>query len=136
MMLVSSLSDRVLKRKIAIWPPLLLGAVCFVGSYLTGGSNFWLSFALLVAAGGCMYAPYGPFFAWLSEIFPRNVAGGAMALINSMGALGSFVGTYVVKWLNDWTGSPDISFLTMAAMLAISALITLCLADSKPVAVR
>jgi len=129
MMLVSSLSDRALKRKFAIWPPLLLGAVCFVGSYMTGGSNFWLSFALLVAAGGCMYAPYGPFFAWLSEIFPRNVAGGATALINSMGALGSFVGTYVVKWLNDWTGSPDVSFLSMATMLALSAVITLFLPE-------
>jgi len=129
MMIVSSASDRALKRKIAIWPPLLLGAVCFVGSYLTGGTNFWLSFALLVAAGGCMYAPYGPFFAWLSEIFPRNVAGGATALINSMGALGSFVGTYVVKWLNDLTGSPDVSFLTMAAMLALSAVITFALPE-------
>lgn len=35
-----------------------------------------------------MYAPYGPFFAIIPEMLPRNVAGGAMALINSMGALG------------------------------------------------
>ena len=131
MMLVSTASDRALKRKVAIWPPLLLGAACFVGSYLTGGTNFWLSFALLVAAGGCMYAPYGPFFAWLSEIFPRNVAGGATALINSMGALGSFVGTYAVKWLNDLTGTPDVSFLTMAGMLALSAVITAALPEAR-----
>ena len=132
MMAVSSLSDRALRRKIAIWPPLLLGAAAFVGSYWAGGSDFWLSFVLLVAAGGCMYAPYGPFFAWLSEIFPRNVAGGATALINSMGALGSFAGTYVVKWLNDWTGSPDVSYLSMAGALALSALITACLPESRP----
>ena len=129
MVAVSALSDRILKRKIAIWPPLLLGAFCFVASWWVGGSNFWLSFALLVAAGGCMYAPYGPFFAWLSETFPRNVAGGATALINSMGALGSFAGTYVVKFLNDWTGSPDVSYLTMAGALALSAVITACLAE-------
>lgn len=131
MVAVSSLSDRALKRKIAIWPPLLLGAICFVGSYLAGSDNFWLSFGLLVAAGGCMYAPYGPFFAWLSEIFPRNVSGGATALINSMGALGSFVGTYVVKLLSDWTGSMDVSYLTMAGALALSAVITACLPESK-----
>jgi sugar phosphate permease len=133
MVVVSSLSDRALKRKIAIWPPLLLGAVCFVGSYLAGSNNFWLSFALLVAAGGCMYAPYGPFFAWLSELFPRNVSGGATALINSMGALGSFVGTYVVKLLSDWTGSMDVSYLTMAGALALSAVITACLPESRKV---
>ena len=131
MMVVSSLSDRSLKRKIAIWPPLLLGAVCFVCSYLVSDSNFWLSFLLLVVAGGCMYAPYGPFFAYLSEVFPRNVAGGATALINSMGALGSFTGTYVVKFLNDWTGSPDISYLSMAGALALSAVITAMLPETR-----
>ena len=131
MVLVSAASDRALKRKIAIWPPLLLGAAAFLGSYFVGGSNFWFGFALLVVAGACMYAPYGPFFAYIAERFPANVAGGATALINSMGALGSFAGTYVVKWLNDWTGSPDISFLTMGAMLALSALITMMLPETK-----
>ena len=131
MVLVSAASDRALKRKIAIWPPLLLGAAAFLGSYFVGGSNFWFGFALLVVAGACMYAPYGPFFAYIAERFPANVAGGATALINSMGALGSFAGTYVVKWLNDWTGSPDISFLTMGAMLALSALITMTLPETK-----
>jgi sugar phosphate permease len=134
MVTVSAFSDRALRRKIAIWPPLLLGAAAFVGSYFVGGSNFWLGFVLLVVAGACMYAPYGPFFAYLSEVFPRNVSGGATALVNSMGALGSFTGTYVVKVLNDWTGSPDISYLTMGSMLALSAVITMCLPDSKPVA--
>jgi sugar phosphate permease len=135
MVVVSALSDRALKRKLAIWPPLLLGAVAFLGSYFVGDSNFWLGFALLVVAGACMYAPYGPFFAYIAERFPTNVSGGATALINSMGALGSFAGTYVVKWLNDWTGSPDISFLSMGAMLALSALITLGLPEGKKVAV-
>jgi nitrate/nitrite transporter NarK len=83
-----------------------------------------------------MYAPYGPFFAYIAERFPTNVAGGATALINSMGALGSFAGTYVVKWLNDWTGSPDISYLTMGAMLALSALITIFLPEGRRIAVR
>jgi len=131
MVAVSALSDRALKRRIWIWPPLLLGAAAFLGSYFLGNSNFWFSFGLLVLAGACMYAPYGPFFAYISERFPANVAGGATALINSMGALGSFAGTYVVAWLNDWTGSPDISFLTMGAMLALSAAITVALPEAK-----
>jgi len=131
MVAVSALSDRALKRKPAIWPPLLLGAAAFLGSYFVGGTNFWLAFALLLVAGACMYAPYGPFFAYISERFPTNVAGGATALINSMGALGSFAGTYAVAWLNDWTGSPDISFLTMGSMLALSAVITMALPEGE-----
>jgi nitrate/nitrite transporter NarK len=75
-----------------------------------------------------MYAPYGPFFAIIPEILPANVAGGAMAMINSMGALGSFIGSYLVGYLNSATGSPDASFLLMSGALLVSAVLTLCLA--------
>ncbi len=63
-----------------------------------------MSFALLTIAGAAMYAPYGPFFAIIPEVLPLNVAPGAMALINSFGALGSFVGAYIVGYLNSTTG--------------------------------
>ena len=86
--------------------------------------HFWASFVLLVIAGAMMYAPYGPFFAYLAESLPANVAGGAIALINSMGALGSFVGAYGVGVLNGITGSPGASYLMMAAALIVSAAIT------------
>ena len=92
-----------------------LAAAAFYGSFLMGGTHFWASFVLLVIAGAMMYAPYGPYFAYLAESLPRNVAGGAIALINSMGALGSFVGAYGVGRLNDITGSPGMSYLMMAA---------------------
>lgn len=98
---------------------------CLFGSYLIGSSNFWLSYTLLVIAGGAMYAPYGPFFAIIPEILPRNVAGGAMALINSMGALGSFVGSYIVGYLNGVTGGPSASFVFMASALFASVLLTM-----------
>jgi nitrate/nitrite transporter NarK len=72
-----------------------------------------------------MYAPYGPFFAWIAERLPRNVAGGAIALINSFGALGSFVGSYAVGWLDAATGKPEVSYLLMAGALLVSGVITL-----------
>ena len=54
-------SDKTGNRKIVVWPCLLLAAVTFYLSYLTGAHHFWLSFALLSLAGMAMYAPYGPF---------------------------------------------------------------------------
>jgi MFS-type transporter involved in bile tolerance (Atg22 family) len=104
---------------------MLLGAGALYGSYLIGGKNYWLSYGLLVVAGGAMYAPYGPFFAWITELLPRNVAGGAIALVNSFGALGSFLGTYLVGLLNGATGSDDASFLFMACSLLLAAGLTL-----------
>jgi len=134
MVATSFFSDRRGARKRFVWPYLLIGAIAFYGSYLVGTSNYWVSYVLLVIAGAVMYAPYGPFFAWIAELLPRNVAGGAIALINCCGALGSFVGSYVVGWLNGATGRPGASFMFMAAGLLISAILTLTLRSSAPVA--
>lgn len=128
----SFVSDRFLVRRGVVWPAMLLGSAALYGSYLIGGTNYWLSYALLVVAGAAMYAPYGPFFAWVTELLPRNVAGGAIALINSFGALGSFVGTYLVGFLNGATGSDAASFLFMAGSLLAATLLTL--AVRRPVA--
>jgi len=125
MLAASYFSDKMLNRKVFVWPLLLIGAVAFYGSYLVGPSDFWLSFVLLTIAGATMYAPYGPFFAIIPEILPSNVTAGAMALINSFGALGAFIGAYVVGRLNAVTGDFGASYNFMAGSLLISAIITL-----------
>jgi sugar phosphate permease len=124
MVTASYFSDKTLNRKIFIWPFLLLAAMAFYGSYLVGTNNFWLSFVLLVIAGMGMYAPYGPFFAILTEILPANVTAGAIALINSFGALGSFAGSYLVGYLNGTTGGFGASYIFMAGSVLLSAVIT------------
>ena len=125
MLLASYFSDKTGNRKAFVWPMLLIGALAFYGSYLTGADNLWLSFVLLILAGIMMYAPYGPFFAIIPEILPQNVAGVAMALINSFGALGSFVGAYIVGRLNAETGAFGASYLFMAMSLLLSSVITI-----------
>lgn len=124
MLTVSYFSDKMMNRSAFVWPFLLIGAIAFYASYAIGTQHFWISFVLLVIAGGAMYAPYGPFFAIIPEILPRNVAGGAMALINSMGALGSFVGAYIVGYLNGATGGFGASYIFMAGSLFLSAILT------------
>jgi sugar phosphate permease len=131
MLAASYFSDKTLNRKAFVWPFLLIGAIAFYCSFLIGTTNFWLSFTLLIIAGGAMYAPYGPFFAIIPELLPRNVAGSAMALINSLGALGSFVGSYLVGYLNSTTGGFGASYMFMAGSLLLSALLTL-IALRKP----
>ena len=125
MLSASWYSDKTLNRKIFIWPFLLVGAIAFYGSYLIGTSNFWLSFILLIIAGAAMYSPYGPFFAVITEILPANVSAGAIALINSFGALGSFAGSYFVGYLNGSTGGFGASYIFMAGSLFLSAILTI-----------
>lgn len=131
MLLASYFSDKTLNRKAFVWPFLFIGAIAFYASYAIGPDQFWISFVLLIIAGAAMYAPYGPFFAIIPEILPRNVAGGAMALINSMGALGSFVGSYIVGYLNGSTGGFGASYMFMACSLALSAVLTLLAGRTK-----
>ena len=121
MLVNSKASDKAGNRANFVWPWLALGAAAFYGSYLLGAEHFWLSFVLLAVAGGCMYAPYGPYFAYIPEFLPRQTAAASIALINSFGALGGFAGSYLVGWLNNSTGSTDASFLLMAACLAVAA---------------
>ncbi len=131
MLTASYFSDKTLRRKLFIWPFLLIGSLAFYGSYLIGTGNFWLSYLLLVIAGGAMYAPYGPFFAVITEVLPRNVSAGAIALINSLGALGSFVGAYIVGYLNGTTGGFGASYIFMAGSLLVSSVLTIIAIKSR-----
>ncbi len=132
MLSASWYSDKTLNRKIFIWPFLLIGAIAFYGSYLIGTNNFWLSFTLLIIAGAAMYSPYGPFFAVITEILPANVSAGAIALINSFGALGSFAGSYLVGYLNGSTGGFGASYIFMAGSLFLSAILTIIAVKTNP----
>jgi sugar phosphate permease len=121
MLVVSHFSDKTLKRKVFIWPSLLIASLAFYVSFLLGPGHFILSYTMLMIAAAAMYAPYGPFFAIIPEILPANVTAEAIALINSSGALGSFAGAFLVGYLNSVTGSFGASYEFMALSLLISA---------------
>ncbi|MGP4132299.1 MFS transporter [Pantoea tagorei] len=117
-------SDKYQQRKAIVVTFLGLGAVCFIASFTLGASHFWISYTLLVIAGGAMYTPYGPFFAAIPEIIPRNVVAGAMSFVVCFGALGSFVGAWIVGYLNGLTGSPAASYVFMGGSLVAAVLLT------------
>jgi sugar phosphate permease len=132
MLLVAYFSDRALNRKVFVWPLLLISGVALFCSYSTAGNHFWLAYVALIVAGGTMYAPYGPFFAIVPEILPKNVAGEVMALINSCGALGGFAGTWLVGLLQALTGNARAGYLVMSMSLMLAGGIIFCLRTTKP----
>ena len=132
MLVVAHFSDRALNRKVFVWPFLLLSGVALFCSYATSGNHFWLAYISLIVAGGAMYAPYGPFFSIVPEILPKTVAGEVMALINTCGALGGFVGTWLIGWLQALTGNSRAGFLVMSMSLMVAGGIILCLRTAEP----
>jgi sugar phosphate permease len=123
MALVAHIADRTEHRTLLVWPFFLMSGVALLGSFLLAGRSFPLAFACLVLGGSCMYAPYGPFFAIIPERLPRNVMAEALALINSVGALGGFTGSYCVGLLQAFTGNSRAGFLLMSFALLLAALL-------------
>ena len=136
MLVASWLSDRSGNRKRFVWPCLLVSGLALCGSCALGGGHFWSSYALLIVAAMGLYAPYGPFFAIVPELLPRNVAGGATALINSFGALGGFCGSYLVGYLNVLTGNPNASYLLMGGSLLAAATLVVLLPAPRATAAQ
>jgi sugar phosphate permease len=125
MLVVSTYSDRTGERKWPVAASMFVGALAFYVSYVLGPGHFKISYTALVIAGAAMYAPYGPFFAIIPELLPRNVAGAAVAFINCAGAVGGFAGSYLVGYLNGVTASPSASYSLMAAALFLAGLLSL-----------
>jgi sugar phosphate permease len=123
MIAVSFASDRTTSRRAFTTAPLLLAAICFAVSYATRGGSFTVAFVLIIVAAAGMYAPYGPYFAFISELFPARDAAPAIGMINAVGGLGGFVGTYIVGALGGADSAVPFAFL--AACLLAAALLVL-----------
>jgi len=121
MVVASAMSDRLHLRGVFVWPFLLVAAASFAGSYFARGNSFVPSFVLLIVAAGAMYAPYGPYFATIPELFPAADAAPATGMINAVGGLGGFVGTYIVGVLGGADSAAPLAFL--AACLLVAALL-------------
>lgn len=129
---VAHFSDRSLSRKSYIWPFLVLSGAALFASFLTAGHSFWVAYAFLIIAGAGMYAPYGPFFAIVPEMLPKNVVGEVIALVNSCGALGGFAGTWLVGLLQAITGNSRAGYFFMSMSLMLAGALIMRLRTLRP----
>lgn len=124
-------SDRSLKRKPFVWGSMAVGCAAFTGVYLAGPNHFWLASIALIVVCSCIYTPCGPLWAWMGDILPRNVVGESMALVNSIGALGGWVGINFVGDLKGHFHSSGPAFIFLATSFAVSGALALAVRN-KP----
>jgi ACS family tartrate transporter-like MFS transporter len=86
--------------------------------------------ALSIAAAGD-YATRGPFWALPGKFVVGSAAAGAIALINSMGAVGGFFGPIIVADLKKATGGFFMPMVFLAGVLIVGAILTLFLRRTK-----
>jgi len=123
MVLIGTHSDRTGERFLHIAIPSTIGAIGFTAS------AFLLSpipglIALTIAAIGDL-GSRGPFWSLPGRFLVGSASAGGIALINTIGSLGGFVGPYAVGLVKNATGDFTGGLLLLAFMLFVSAIATL-----------
>ena len=123
-------SDRRDERAWHVSLSLLLGAAGFLVSGWTGDARVSLA-ALTVAAVG-VYGAFGVFWTLPSAVLAGTAAAGGIALINSVGNLGGYVGPVVVGRLRDATGTYAAGLYMIAAAMGVAGVLVLLFRKAVP----
>ncbi|MGG3569409.1 MFS transporter [Priestia megaterium] len=116
-------SDRTGERKMHSAIPLVIGAIALIGAGLT--SNPFISMVFLTLSLAGMYCFKGPFFALPSILLAPSTTVVGIAVINSIGNLGGFLGPYAVGMLKESTGSASSGLIFLSIMLLIGFVLVL-----------
>ena len=93
---------------------------CAAYSTSTTADVVFLSVTLMGA-----FSMNGPFWATTTEMLTEASAAAGIAVINSLGNLGGFLGPYTIGLIRTWTGSFRGGLLAVGALLAVSGLLAL-----------
>jgi MFS transporter, ACS family, tartrate transporter len=123
MLVVGRHSDRTNERRWHVVAPALVGAAGLVLSTMGSGA-VWAVVTLSVAMLG-LASMFGPFWA-LATTRVRGVGGAAaIALINSVGNTGGFVGPYLLGAVSDATHAFTMGLFAIAGILVAGAALVL-----------
>ena len=131
MVAVGASSDRSGERRWHVAGPALVGTLGFVLT-AAGPAHVWWSVATLSLAALGVYSALGPFWAIPAVLLRGSAAAGGIAVINSIGNLGGFVGPFVVGVVRDRTGSFSGGLAVLAAGLVLGVVLTLGLPRERP----
>jgi len=125
MMLVARRSDRTRERRYHAAAPLIAGAVALM--LLSTTNSVWVALVLwsVIAAG--IYSFLGPFWSVPSEFLSGLSAAAGIALINSIGNLGGFVGPSAIGVLTKQAGGMYAGLRFVGVSLLMSAVLLLLL---------
>lgn len=85
--------------------------------------SYWAIFFLSIAMMG-NYGSGPSFWPMASTFLTGTAAAGAIALINSIGNLGGFIGPLIVGWAKEATNSFSAGLYALAGSIFLGAVIT------------
>ena len=120
LILISRHSDRTGSRKPHVAASLALGAIAFALSTVVSPVA---AIAALAVGLFFLLGAHPVFWAMPAALLSGPAAAAGIALVNSIGNLGGFVGPYLVGLMKDATGSTDGGLLTLSVILALGAIL-------------
>jgi ACS family tartrate transporter-like MFS transporter len=90
-----------------------------------------VSLATLSIAAFGIWGTLGPFWTLPTSFLRGTAAAGGIALVNSVGNVGGFIGPILVGWIRDSTGQFAPGLLTLAGILIFGAIIALVMPRSQ-----
>ena len=129
MVRVAAHSDRTQERRWHVALPALAAVVGFLLSAWVTSPVPALAALSLAALGlwGCL----GPFWAMPTAFLGGTAAAAGIALINSVGNIGGFVGPFALGWAKDATGSFSGGLVLLAGGAGVAAVLALVGADGR-----
>jgi ACS family tartrate transporter-like MFS transporter len=118
LVLIPRHSDRTGERKRHVAISLALGAVAFALSTVVSPVA---AIAALAVGLFFLLGAHPVFWAMPAALLSGPAAAAGIALVNSIGNLGGFVGPYLVGLMKDATGSTDGGLVTLAVLLGLGA---------------
>ncbi|WP_264045417.1 MFS transporter [Methylobacterium flocculans] len=118
-------SDRTMERTWHVAIPAIAGGIA-LGAAGYAASPTLAMIALSLAALG-VFSAMPTFWTLPTALLTGSAAAGGIALINSVGGLGGFVGPYVIGWIRESTGQFSLALLTIAGFMVAAGLLTLIL---------
>ncbi|WP_211462446.1 MFS transporter [Collimonas silvisoli] len=125
MILWAKHSDRTVERTWHVVIPCVLACIGLVFAGLA--TTALLVVLALVAVNVGISSAKAPLWAMPSSFLSGAGAAAGIAMINSVGNLGGFVGPFAIGWLKNATGGYAAGLYVVAATLAVSAVVTLLL---------
>lgn len=129
MIFVGRHSDRTGERR---WPVAVAAITSAVGFALSAYfTNPYLALAALALAFAGIKSTIAPLWALATAFLTGSAAAGGIALINSVGNLGGYVGPHLVGVIKDKTGSNLAALLFLGAALLCMGLLALTIRPAR-----
>lgn len=132
MIFVGSHSDKKKERPWHVAVCLATSAIGLICATMVSDTNLWLAFAFLMVALCGAFGAFPPFWSIPPSFLTGAAAGGAIALINSIGNLGGFFGPTMVGYLKELTGSFNMAIAFLGISMLISATIIILTTRKMP----